>query len=170
MHAGCESDFSGRSQTRSGFDRRGGALAWGGENPIDTAARAVGSNEFDSVHDEHAEARRLLIALGLSEAQGQTLISSQTAKLVTDAAMALQNPLSSDMKLLRPSLIPGLLDTLRHNLNRKNNDVAVFEIGRVFRLENGTPREQRNVAIALTGLRQSGLLDWRGTGSNVRRI
>jgi phenylalanyl-tRNA synthetase beta chain len=121
---------------------------------------AVGSNEFDSVHDEHAEARRFLIGLGLSEAQGQTLISSPAARLVTDAAVALQNPLSSDMNMLRPSLIPGLLDTLRHNLNRKNNDVAVFEIGRVFRLENGAPREQRNVAIALTGLRQGGF--WSG--------
>jgi phenylalanyl-tRNA synthetase beta chain len=122
---------------------------------------AVGANEFDAVQDEHAEARRVLIALGLSEAQGQTLISNQAAKLVTDAAVALQNPLSSDMNMLRPGLIPGLLDTLRHNLNRKNNDVAVFEIGRVFRLDNGAPREQRNAAIALTGLRQAGF--WSGT-------
>ena len=64
------------------------------------------------------------------------------------------------MNVLRPSLIPGLLDTLRHNLSRKNNEVAVFEIGRVFRSENGVTREQRNVAIALTGLRQQGF--WSG--------
>ena len=36
------------------------------------------------------------------------------------------------MDVLRPSLLPGLLDSLRHNVNRKNNDVALFEIGRVF--------------------------------------
>jgi len=121
---------------------------------------AIGANEFDSVHDEHAEARRLLTALGLSEAQGQTLISSESAKLINATTVALQNPLSSDMNVLRPSLIPGLLDTLRHNLNRKNNDVALFEVGRVFRLESGAVREQRNVAVALTGLRQSGF--WSG--------
>ena len=121
---------------------------------------AIGSHAFDTIHDVYAEARRLLTGLGLSEAQGQTLISSESAKLITNDLVALQNPLSSDMNVLRPSLIPGLLDTLRHNLSRKNNEVAVFEIGRVFRSENGVTREQRNVAIALTGLRQQGF--WTG--------
>lgn len=121
---------------------------------------AIGSNEFDSVHDVHAEARRLLTSLGLNETQGQTLISREAAKLVCGATIGLQNPLSSDMDVLRPSLVPGLLDTLRHNLNRKNNDLALFEIGRVFHDESGKLTEQRNVAIALTGLRQAGF--WAG--------
>jgi phenylalanyl-tRNA synthetase beta chain len=121
---------------------------------------AIGSHAFDTVHDVYADARRLLNGLGLSEAQGQTLISGESAKLITNEFVALQNPLSSDMNVLRPSLIPGLLDTLRHNLSRKNNEVAVFEIGRVFRSENAITREQRNVAIALTGLRQQGF--WSG--------
>ena len=37
---------------------------------------AIGANEFDSVHDQIAEARRILSGLGLNEAQGQTLVSS----------------------------------------------------------------------------------------------
>jgi phenylalanyl-tRNA synthetase beta chain len=126
-----------------------------------TAPRgASGANEFDSVHDEHGEARRLLTALGLSEAQGQTLISGEAARLACGATIALRNPLSSDMDVLRPSLVPGLLDSLRHNISRKNNDVALFEVGRVFRNENGRIIEQRNVAIAITGLRQGGF--WTG--------
>ena len=36
------------------------------------------------------------------------------------------------MNVLRPSLLPGLLDALRHNASHKNNDLALFEIGRVF--------------------------------------
>jgi len=51
----------------------------------------------------------------------------QNAELV-----ALANPLSSDMDVLRPSLLPGLVHSLRHNVSRKNNDVALFEVGRVF--------------------------------------
>jgi phenylalanyl-tRNA synthetase beta chain len=120
----------------------------------------IGSNEFDSVHDEHDEARRLLTSLGLSEAQGQTLISREAAKLVCTATVGLQNPLSSDMDVLRPSLVPGLLDTLRHNLSRKNNDLALFEVGRVFRNDNGKIIEERHMAVALTGLRQGGF--WAG--------
>ncbi|HSH95200.1 MAG TPA: hypothetical protein VK968_13695, partial [Roseimicrobium sp.] len=55
--------------------------------------------------------------------------------------------------VLRPSLIPGLLNTLRHNLSRKSDDVALFEIGRVFVNVNGQVKEERRVAIALTGRR-----------------
>jgi phenylalanyl-tRNA synthetase beta chain len=50
-------------------------------------------------------------------------------------------------------LLPGLLDALRHNANRKNNDVALFEIGRVFLQSDAQSREERRVAIALTGQR-----------------
>ncbi len=116
---------------------------------------AVGANTFDAVHDQIAEARRLLAGLGVLEAQGQTLISDSAAKL-RDAAsspVTLQNPLSSDMNALRPSLLPGLLDSLRHNVSRKYDDVALFEIGRVFVPADGTFKEERRLAIALTGRR-----------------
>ena len=44
------------------------------------------------------------------------------------------------MNVLRPSLLPGLLDALRHNLSRKNYDVALFELGRVFERVRGQRR------------------------------
>jgi len=72
----------------------------------------------------------------------------------------LENPLSSDMDMLRPSLLPGLIHSLRHNLTRKNYDVALFEIGRVFTNVNGQTKENRNVAIAITG--QRALPFWSG--------
>ena len=116
---------------------------------------AIGANAFDAVHDQIAEARRLLAGLGLLEAQGQTLISDAAAKLRDAAApaVALQNPLSSDMNVLRPSLLPGLLDSLRHNVSRKNDDVALFEIGRVFVPTDGKFKEERRLGLALTGRR-----------------
>jgi len=112
---------------------------------------ASGANPFDAVHDTIMETRRILTALGLNEAQGQTLISSKAPG--TDAAIALANPLSSDMDVLRPSLLPGLLDALRHNLARRNGEVALFEVGRVFSRNNDSAREERQMAIAVTGLR-----------------
>jgi len=123
---------------------------------------AIGSNAYDSVHDQFAEARRILTGLGLNEAQGQTLISDTAARLATaEPLAALANPLSSDMNVLRPSLLPGLLDSLRHNLNRKMLDVALFELGRVFSREaSGQFREERRIAIAITGQRR--LLFWTG--------
>jgi phenylalanyl-tRNA synthetase beta chain len=125
---------------------------------------AIGSNAFDAVHDQLAEARRILAGLGLHEAQGQTLVSDKSAGV--DSALALSNPLSSDMNVLRPSLLPGLLDSLRHNLARKNEDVALFEIGRVFAQTDGAPREERRIAVAITGRRSPAF--WSGEDRDAK--
>jgi phenylalanyl-tRNA synthetase beta chain len=127
---------------------------------------AHGTNEFDSVYDEIAEARRILTGLGLNEAQGQTLISSAELGVRSAESVLLANPLSSDMDVLRPSLLPGLIHSLRHNVSRKNYDVALFEIGRVFSAPNGVTKEERRVAIALTG--QRALNFWSGDDRDAK--
>lgn len=138
----------------------------------------IGSNPFDAVHDQIIEAKRILASLGLDEAQGQTLVSSAECAFYSSELAALANPLSAEMNVLRPSLLPGLLNILKHNVNRKNPDVAVFEIGRVFRRATSQPGEKDSVrsgqshacrnhvteqwrlAIALTGRRNP--LFWSG--------
>jgi phenylalanyl-tRNA synthetase beta chain len=130
---------------------------------------AIGSNPFDAVYDQFAIVRRLLSGLGLDEAQGQTLIADAAARLVTPQPVALHNPLSSDMNVLRPSLLPGLLDALRHNLNRKVDSVALFELGRVFTRPEPpghTIRESVRLAIALTGPRSPGF--WGGADRDAK--
>jgi phenylalanyl-tRNA synthetase beta chain len=128
---------------------------------------AVGSNAYDSVHDQIAEARRILTGLGLYEAQGQTLISDSAGKLAAGAPMIpLANPLSSDMNVLRPSLLLGLLDALRHNISHRNDAVALFEIGRVFIQGESGPKEERRMAIALTGQRNP--LFWSGNERDAK--
>ncbi|MEN9576024.1 MAG: hypothetical protein RL514_3879 [Verrucomicrobiota bacterium] len=132
-----------------------------------TAPRgAVGTNAFDAVYDQLADVRRLLTGLGLNEAQGQTLVSHANCRLPEAEVVKLANPLSADMDVLRPSLLPGLLDTLRHNLHHKNHDVALFEMGRVFTNVNGQPKEERRVAIALTG--QRAVAFWSGDDRDAK--
>ncbi len=132
---------------------------------------ALGANAFDSVYDQIGDVRRILTGLGLNEAQGQTLVGNDECRMTNDQIVALANPLSSDMDVLRPSLLPGLLNILRHNVSRKNDDLAFFEIGRVFTnvngenlklagSETGAPKENRSVAIAITGRRA--LSFWSG--------
>jgi phenylalanyl-tRNA synthetase beta chain len=121
---------------------------------------ALGTNAFDSVYDQIGEVRRILAGLGLNEAQGQTLIANAECRIKNEELVVLANPLSSDMDVLRPSLLPGLIHSLRHNVSRKNYDVALFEIGRVFTNVNGQTKENRNVAIAITG--QRALPFWTG--------
>jgi phenylalanyl-tRNA synthetase beta chain len=128
---------------------------------------AIGANAFDAVHDQIAEARRVLAGLGLNEAQGQTLVSNSDCRMENVELAALANPLSSDMDVLRPSLLPGLLHSLRHNVSRKNYDLALFEVGRVFQraagvspADQGSVVEERRTAIAVTGQRNP--LFWTG--------
>lgn len=56
--------------------------------------------------------------------------------------LRVRNPLSEEESILRPSLVPGLLRTLRYNLARGAGDVAVFEVGRVF-LTDPDPEDPR---------------------------
>lgn len=123
---------------------------------------AIGQHPFDAIYDQLAEVRQILAGQGLSEALGQTLISDISAKLVEPNPVALENPLSSDMNVLRPSLLPGLLDSLRHNLHHKNYDAALFEVGRVFTAAG----ESRRVAIAITGARNP--LFWSGAERDAK--
>jgi phenylalanyl-tRNA synthetase beta chain len=155
---------------------------------------AIGANEFDSVHDQIAEARRILSGLGLHEAQGQTLMAkSEVRSQKSEEIVLLANPLSSDMDVLRPGLLPGLIHSLRHNVSHKNYDVALFEVGRVFKNvaqtspSAGSPDvppgsatgsranpqagslryiEERRVAIALTG--QRALNFWNGAERDAK--
>jgi phenylalanyl-tRNA synthetase beta chain len=143
---------------------------------------ALGANAFDAVYDEIAEARRILTGLGLNEAQGQTLIANEECGMKNEELVALASPLSSDMDVLRPSLLPGLIHSLQHNISRKNYDVALFEIGRVFKvaqassLASSTSKdsptgslryvEERSVAIAITG--QRALPFWSGGERNAK--
>ena len=80
------------------------------------------------------------------------MISDKSAELAAEDWVNLEYPLSSDMNVLRPSLLPGLLDSLRNNLARQNMDTALFELGRTF---SPGPQESRKVAMLLTGRRQS---------------
>ena len=77
----------------------------------------VGLHEHDKLHDGLALARQILIGQGLHEIQAQTLISDQAAGIPSGPELlALEHPLSSDMNVLRPSLLPGLVEAL-HMLN-----------------------------------------------------
>jgi phenylalanyl-tRNA synthetase beta chain len=67
------------------------------------------------------------------------------------------NPLSEEAGMLRPSLVPGMLTMLAHNLNRNVDDVRLFEMGTVF---TGSPErvdEAQSLALGATGQLRDGL-------------
>jgi len=62
----------------------------------------------------------------------------------------LANPLSSDLAVMRPSLLPGLIEALRHNRARQQERVRLFEVARVFEAGD-PPLETPSVAIVACG-------------------
>ncbi len=78
--------------------------------------------------------RRHLVALGYEEAITYSFIDPKLSVLFAPelTPVALRNPISADMAVMRPSLWPGLVETLRRNLNRQQGRVRLFESGLRF--------------------------------------
>jgi len=105
---------------------------------------------------------RALNAAGLFESVTWGFVDPDRLKRMgwsdSGALIALQNPLSVERSVLRPSLLPGLLEVLAINANRQMPDARIFEVGNVFaphRPEDGDrpAHEDLRLGIALTGLR-----------------
>ena len=70
---------------------------------------------------------------------------------VDAGAIALANPLSADMAVMRTSLLPGLAGALASNRNRQQARVRLFEVGRVFRHGADGPEETQRIAGVACG-------------------
>ena len=62
----------------------------------------------------------------------------------------MENPLSDEAKLLRPSLVPGMVTMLAHNLNRDVKEVRLFEQGQIFTGTTQVVDEQSSLTLGLT--------------------
>jgi len=91
--------------------------------------------------------RRSAAALGLHEAITWSFISESEAAAVGGGTWVLHNPISEDMKVMRPSLLPGLLSAVQRNLDRGASSVRLFELGRRY-LADG---EHPTLVVVLAG-------------------
>ena len=105
--------------------------------------------------------RTRLLALGYSEAisssfaseaDGATFLAANRNQQSTSGGLiALENPLSDEARLLRPSLAPGMLAMLAHNLNRDVREVRLFEQGTIFTGSSEQVVESPGLSLGLTG-------------------
>ncbi|MEP7315533.1 MAG: phenylalanine--tRNA ligase subunit beta, partial [Sphingomicrobium sp.] len=94
--------------------------------------------------------RRAAAARGMDEAISWSFIAEGEAALFGGSAFVLANPISEEMKHMRPSLIPGLAAATRRNLDRGASSVRMFEIGRRY-LADG---EKPTLTLILAGERR----------------
>ncbi|SFO91182.1 phenylalanine--tRNA ligase subunit beta [Qipengyuania nanhaisediminis] len=98
--------------------------------------------------------RRAAAARGLNEAITWSFLPTAEAEHFADGAQlwVLDNPISEDMKAMRPSLIPGLLSAAKRNADRGSDGARLFEIGRrYFRGANGASDEKPTLGVVLSG-------------------
>jgi phenylalanyl-tRNA synthetase beta chain len=94
--------------------------------------------------------RRVLAAAGFSEAQTFAFVEAAAAAPFTGGVdpVPIAHPLSEKFAVLRPSLLPGVVDAIAHNRRRERKDVRLFEIGATFSAESG---ERRMAAFGWSG-------------------
>ncbi len=97
--------------------------------------------------------KRILVAEGYQEAINYSFIDPDLAQNVYPErqTVLLQNPLSAEMSVMRPSVLPGLLSTLSYNLNRQRERVRLFEEGLVFERRDGAITQTRKIAGLVYG-------------------
>ncbi|KRC79914.1 phenylalanine--tRNA ligase subunit beta [Sphingomonas sp. Root241] len=100
--------------------------------------------------------RRTAAARGLNEAVTWSFISEAEAAPFGGGAWSLANPISEDMKVMRPSLLPGLLAAAERNVKRGASGVRLFEIGRRYLAD----KERLTLGVVLAGDRSA--RGWQG--------
>ena len=107
--------------------------------PVEAAARRV---------------RARLSALGFSESYNYDMLSEKmlaAARLSAEGLPRVDNPLSEDWAVLRPSLLPGLLKNAQYNLSRGADAVRLFELGKAYSQKDGAVSEKWRAAGLILG-------------------
>ena len=109
--------------------------------------------------------RRAAAARGLNEAITWSFLSDAQASAIGGGAWSLANPISEDLKVMRPSLLPGLFAAAERNMKRGAPGVRLFEIGRRYLAEG----ERATLGVVLAGENALARLAG-GQGQRLRRV
>lgn len=109
------------------------------------------------------ECRKHLEGLGASEIVNYTFTSPKLLDLIDEnngpIREVLPHPISADQSVLRPSLVPQMVETLARNHARQQEEALFFEIGRVFSRSEKEVEQTECLAVGMMGPVGRGLLD-----------
>jgi phenylalanyl-tRNA synthetase beta chain len=98
------------------------------------------------IQNRTRKAKRALAARAMMEAVTWSFVSKREAEMFGggSAALALANPIAAELSDMRPSLLPGLIMAAQRNADRGSADVALFEVGQIFKGDQ--PQDQFTAA------------------------
>ncbi|WP_243041687.1 phenylalanine--tRNA ligase subunit beta [Dyella sedimenti] len=127
--------------------------------PVHTPSGALALAAEPEARLNELAVREQLAARGYHEAINLAFIGQDVLQRwgFADGLVPLANPLSADLAVMRPSLLPGLIQALSHNRARQQERVRLFELGRTFRIAaeaaacKEAPTETATLAIVACG-------------------
>lgn len=131
-----------------------------------TAGDHLPQPALDGGQRRRAAARRTLAGRGMIEAMSYSFLASADATLFGEVpdSIRLVNPISADLDVMRPSLLPNLIRAAGRNADRGTDDAALFEVGPQF--SGDKPEDEVN---AVAGIR-SGATSARSWAETSRPV
>ncbi len=137
----------------------------GYENIVSELPPAYGAGEYQATEVQEKLLRQTLINMGFDEAISYSFIDTKfdgvfdtipglAEENVDEKYITLQNSVIEGAVRMRPSILPGLLDAVRLNLNHQRRDIKFFELGKVFAAKSGEdnlPNERKLFSLVITG-------------------
>ncbi|PQB08651.1 phenylalanine--tRNA ligase subunit beta [Polaribacter filamentus] len=130
-----------------------------GYNNIEFSHKLNTSISFDSNTDIKIEnvIANQLSSLGFNETMANSLTKAAytnlTENLQEEANVVMLNPLSTDLGVMRQSLLFSGLESVSYNINRKNNSLKLYEFGKTYHKYNDKYQEDKHLTLFVTGSR-----------------
>lgn len=110
------------------------------------------SSKFEN-HRVQDVVGNMLAGQGFYETMTNSLVAAETQHLLQDekGAVSMMNPLSSDLSVLRTSMLFSGLQTVGYNLNRQKNNLKLFEFGKTYHKVGSDNKERQHLSLFITG-------------------
>ena len=92
-----------------------------------------------------------LVGIGFHEVINNSICSPGVNEKFSNQAVNLLNPQGTELSNLRSSLIPNALETVKHNINRQNRNLKIFEIGNTYSINDNNYIENKRLNVTVTG-------------------
>jgi len=120
----------------------------------DKVSAALNYTKVPTKNQLQNKVSNFLVANGLVEAMNLSISNAKYYEqhLVSDKkVVALLNNLNANLDVMRATMLFSGLENIRHNLNRQNNNISLFEFGKTYWQTEDAYKETENLSLFLTG-------------------
>ena len=118
------------------------------ENKISMSIPEIGKKSINLIENT---INQTLVGNGFNEIINNSICSKSINDNYDNTPVKLLNPQGTELSNLRISLIPGALETIKHNSNRQNKSLKLFEIGNNYSVIKNDHFENKRLNVAITG-------------------